>query len=171
MTAALQRLAGMLLLAGACGWTTAPALAAPLAPGSAAPGFDLPGVNGAVKLEQYRGKLVYLDFWASWCGPCKRSFPWMSAMQKQYGPAGLQVIAVNLDARREDANLFLNATPAGFTIAFDPAGSMAKQYGIMGMPSSALIDRDGKVLSMHTGFNDTDRAALEARLKAGLRQP
>lgn len=147
------------------------AAGAAVTPGSAAPAFELPGVDGTIKLDQYKGKLVYLDFWASWCGPCKRSFPWMAAMQKQYGAAGLQVVAVNLDARREDANVFLNSTPAGFTVAFDPSGATAQKYGIKGMPSSALIGRDGRLLAMHTGFNDADRAALEAQLKAGLQQP
>lgn len=147
------------------------AQAAPLvATGSAAPGFELPGVDGAVKLENYRGKLVYLDFWASWCAPCKRSFPWMASLQKQYGGAGLQVIAVNLDAKREDANTFLQNVPAGFTVAFDGAGKTAQQYGIKGMPSSALIGRDGRVLYTHTGFNDADKAALEAQVQAGLKQ-
>ncbi|MFA9216343.1 MAG: TlpA family protein disulfide reductase [Sphingomonadaceae bacterium] len=139
--------------------------------GRAAPLFELPGVDGPVRLERYRGKLVYLDFWASWCAPCKRSFPWMNAMQQQYGAAGLQVVAVNLDARQDDARRFLEATPSAITIAFDPAGAIAKQYGIKGMPSSALIGRDGRLLALHTGFNDADRAALEAQLKASLQQP
>lgn len=140
-----------------------------LAEGSMAPGFELPGVDGAVRLESYRGKLVYLDFWASWCTPCKRSFPWMAALQQKYGAQGLQVVAINLDARREDANAFLNSVPAGFTVAFDGTGTTARQYGIKGMPSSALIGRDGRVLWLHSGFKEADQAALEAQVQVGLK--
>jgi cytochrome c biogenesis protein CcmG/thiol:disulfide interchange protein DsbE len=138
------------------------------ATGDAAPLFDLPGLAANVRLERYRGKLVYLDFWASWCAPCKHSFPWMSMLQQQYGARGLQVIAVNLDARRADADTFLERTPAAFVVAFDPAGVSARQYHIKGMPSSALIGRDGRLLWLHTGFTDADRAGLEAQLQAAL---
>lgn len=165
----------LLPLLAACAFALLPGADQPaqaatlLAEGSAAPGFELPGVDGAVRLENYRGKLVYLDFWASWCAPCKRSFPWMAALQQKYGGQGLQVVAVNLDAKREDANTFLNSVPAGFTVAFDGAGTTARQYGIKGMPSSALIGRNGRVLWLHTGFNDADKAALEAQVQAGLK--
>jgi thiol-disulfide isomerase/thioredoxin len=136
-----------------------------------APGFDLPGAQGRVQLSAYRGKLVYLDFWASWCGPCKRSFPWMNGLQQRHGGAGLQVLAINLDAKGEDAAAFLSRVPAAFTIAYDPAGATARAYGIKGMPSSALIGRDGKLLWLHSGFNDNDTAALEARIQSALQQP
>lgn len=136
-----------------------------------APGFDLPGAQGRVQLSAYRGKLVYLDFWASWCGPCKRSFPWMNGLQQRHGSAGLQVLAINLDAKAEDAATFLSRVPAAFTIAYDPAGSTARAYGIKGMPSSALIGRDGKLLWLHSGYNDNDTAALEARIQSALQQP
>lgn len=135
-----------------------------------APLFDLPGDAGRVRLEAYRGKLVYLDFWASWCGPCKLSFPWMAGLQQRHGGAGLRVVAVNLDIRRDDAAAFLSRIPAGFTIAYDQQGGTARAYGIKGMPSSALIGRDGKLLWLHTGFNENDRAALEARIETALQQ-
>jgi cytochrome c biogenesis protein CcmG/thiol:disulfide interchange protein DsbE len=140
-----------------------PALGA--APGAPAPAFELAGRSGTVSLAAYRGKFVYLDFWASWCGPCKRSFPWMGELQKRYGPAGLEVVAINLDTSRADADRFLAQVPAGFTVAYDPAGAIARQYAIKGMPSSVLIDPDGRVLQVHAGFNDDTPAKVEGELK------
>ena len=139
-----------------------------LEPGQAAPGFSLAGPTGTVKLEQYQGKLVYVDFWASWCGPCRQSFPWMNEMQARYGAQGLQVVGINVDAKTDDARSFLNTNPATFVIAFDPNGSAPRSYGIKGMPSSVLIGPDGKVLYEHSGFRPADRSVLEARIKSAL---
>jgi thiol-disulfide isomerase/thioredoxin/cytochrome c553 len=139
-----------------------------LEPGQAAPAFSLNGPAGAVKLEQYQGKLVYIDFWASWCGPCRQSFPWMNEMQARYGAQGLQVVGINVDARTDDARSFLNSTPASFVIAFDPSGTAPRNYGVKGMPSSVLIGPDGKVLYEHSGFRPADRNVLEARIKTAL---
>jgi thiol-disulfide isomerase/thioredoxin len=136
--------------------------------GAAAPAFDLPGKDGAVQLAKYQGKLVYVDFWASWCGPCRQSFPWMNEMQAKYGARGLQVVGVNLDAKTDDARRFLAETPARFAIAFDPAGATPRAYGIKGMPSSVLIGPDGKVLYEHAGFKEADRAELEQVIKKAL---
>ncbi|MCG2583759.1 TlpA disulfide reductase family protein [Massilia sp. TS11] len=145
---------------------SAPALA--LQPGAAAPNLELAADSGPFQLEAYRGKLVYLDFWASWCGPCKQSFPWMNAMQAKYADKGLVVVAVNVDTARADAERFLKAVPAQFKIAYDPKGQAAQQYAIKGMPSSILIGRDGKVLSVHAGFNPGAREQLERALEAAL---
>ncbi|SFF78002.1 Thiol-disulfide isomerase or thioredoxin [Duganella sp. CF458] len=139
-----------------------------LEPGQAAPGFVLNGPGGTVKLEHYQGKLVYIDFWASWCGPCRQSFPWMNEMQARYGGQGLQVVGINVDAKTDDARSFLNATPASFVIAFDPNGTAPRNYGVKGMPSSVLIGPDGKVLYEHSGFRPADRTVLEARIKTAL---
>ena len=136
--------------------------------GQSAPRFDLKGTDGAVKLDQYRGKYVYLDFWASWCGPCRQSFPWMNEMQAKYGPRGLTIVGINVDAKSDDAKTFLATTPAKFTIAFDPKGATPRQYGIKGMPSSVLIGPDGKIVFEHSGFRPADRAELENRIKASL---
>jgi thiol-disulfide isomerase/thioredoxin len=136
--------------------------------GAPAPQFDLQGMDGAVQLAKLTGKVVYVDFWASWCGPCRQSFPWMNEMQAKYGPRGFQIIGINVDAKSEDAKTFLATTPAKFTIAFDPKGATPRQYGIKGMPSSVLIGPDGKVLLEHSGFRDADRAELEAKIQSAL---
>jgi cytochrome c biogenesis protein CcmG, thiol:disulfide interchange protein DsbE len=138
-------------------------------PGSAAPDFELPGTIGAVKLSAYRGKPVYVDFWASWCGPCRQSFPWMNEMHAKYQAQGLQIIGVNLDAKEREALDFLADTPAVFTIAFDPKGATPRSYRVKGMPTSVLIDADGKIVYQHAGFNADDKAELENRIRAVLK--
>jgi thiol-disulfide isomerase/thioredoxin len=145
---------------------SAPALA--VQPGSVAPAVVLPSDGGQIDLAAYRGKVVYLDFWASWCGPCKQSFPWMNTIQSRYADKGLVIVAVNVDPGRDDALAFLRQVPARFKIAYDPKGQVAQQYAIKGMPSSFLIGRDGKVLSTHTGFNANAREQLERAVEQAL---
>lgn len=152
----------LMLFLGAAGTAQAIDLNAP------APGFDLPGQNGRVKLEAQKGRVVYLDYWASWCGPCRQSFPWMNEMQARFADQGLQVIAVNLDAKPEDAKKFLSQNTANFIVAYDSKGETPRLYGVKGMPTSILIGRDGKVLSQHVGFNQGDRAELEQRIHSAL---
>jgi cytochrome c biogenesis protein CcmG/thiol:disulfide interchange protein DsbE len=136
--------------------------------GKVAPDVDL-AIGGATqKLSSFKGKVVYLDFWASWCGPCRQSFPWMNEMQSKYSSKGLQIVAVNLDAKKADADQFLANLPAKFAVAYDPKGDSAKRYEIKGMPSSVLIGADGKVIAVHQGFKDDDRAELEAKFASAL---
>ena len=136
--------------------------------GQAAPDVELPGSAVAQKLSDLKGKVVYVDFWASWCGPCKQSFPWMNDMQRKYGARGLQVVAINLDAKRADADQFLAQNPAAVALAYDAKGESARRMGVKGMPTSLLVGADGKVLLVHQGFRAEDRADLEARLVAAL---
>lgn len=130
--------------------------------------FELKGVKDKVSLQQFAGKFVYVDFWASWCAPCKQSFPFLNGLQKKYGAAGLQIIAINVDKKIEDANTFLTQTPAQFLIAFDAEGNVPKQYGVKGMPSSYFIGRDGKLIFIHKGFKPQDQDAIEAKIKAAI---
>jgi cytochrome c biogenesis protein CcmG/thiol:disulfide interchange protein DsbE len=158
-------------LLGTAGIAAVALLAAPamaISEGQMAPEISLPGKSGTVRLSALRGKLVYVDFWASWCEPCKESFPWLNEMQSKYGPAGLQVIGVNVDANRADADKFLGSVPAKFTIAYDSKGETPSAFGVKGMPSSYLVAPDGKVVLVHAGFSDNDKAELEGKIKAAL---
>ncbi len=161
--AALQRALGVAAM-----WGVFDAGAQSLGRGAAAPDFELPGTHAAITLSQYRGKVLYLDFWASWCGPCKQSFPWMNAMQVKYGAKGLQVLAINVDTKREDARKFLLSSPATFELAYDAQGLTPRLYGVKTMPSSYVIDRAGKVVAVHRGFAPEDSAALEQLVRLAL---
>ncbi|MBR7799307.1 TlpA family protein disulfide reductase [Undibacterium fentianense] len=136
--------------------------------GQIAPDFSLPSQSKQIKLSDYRGKVVYLDFWASWCAPCKKSFPWMNALEAKNAAKGLRVIAINVDAKTEDSQIFLNKVPAQFAIAFDNKGLTATQYQVAAMPSSVLIDKDGKIIAIHKGFNEESAKTIEAEIDAAL---
>lgn len=133
------------------------------------PNIKLPGPNGEVNLEQLRGKVVYLDFWASWCKPCVKSFPWMAEMKTAYQDKGLEIVAVNLDKDRKMADAFLEKVDINFQIAYDPAGDTASLYKLRGMPSSFLIGRDGKLYATHIGFRDKDKPKIEQAIKQLLK--
>lgn len=121
-------------------------------------------------LIKHKGEVVYLDFWASWCGPCRKSFPWMNDIQKQYQQQGFTVISVNLDADRALATKFLVETPANFTVIYDPKGKIAKHFKIQGMPSSMLIGRDGEIKTRHTGFFTNKIPQYQQEIEALLAQ-
>jgi cytochrome c biogenesis protein CcmG/thiol:disulfide interchange protein DsbE len=116
-------------------------------------------------LERYRGKVVVLDFWASWCKPCRQSIPWLNEMKSRYARDGLVVIGVNVDAEHADAERFMRAVPIDFDVVFDPDGELAKRYDLHGMPSSFLIGRDGKLIESRVGFKDAQKDEHEAELK------
>ena len=120
---------------------------------------------GGLDLDQYRNQVVYLDFWASWCIPCKKSFPWMNEMHRKYKDQGLKIIAVNVDENPADADKFLADTPAEFTILRDPDGALAEHYKLIGMPTSLLFDTEGKLVSRHAGFKKSKTKSYEAELK------
>lgn len=112
----------------------------------------------SLDLTRYRGKVVLLDFWASWCEPCRHSFPWLNAMQTKYADRGLVVIGVNVDRDRTAAERFLRDVPAQFQIVYDPAGALAARYDLPGMPVSYVIGPDGEIVARHVGFRTALRA-------------
>ena len=120
-------------------------------------------------LRNLKGKVVLIDFWASWCGPCRQSFPWMSDLQRRYG-SDLVVVAVNLDQDRALAEQFLKATPAAFRIEYDPEGKLATQFDVTSMPMSFVIDRKGQVRESHRGFREAQRAERERIISKLLKE-
>jgi cytochrome c biogenesis protein CcmG, thiol:disulfide interchange protein DsbE len=129
---------------------TIPGTAGTLKEGSPFPDLTRSGVEG--KLPDLKGKVVLVDFFASWCEPCKESFPVMEELNQKYGSKGLVIVAVNLDTKKADMEEFLKKHPASFTIVRDPANKLVEQVKIPTMPSSFLLDRQGKVFAFHRGF-------------------
>jgi cytochrome c biogenesis protein CcmG/thiol:disulfide interchange protein DsbE len=125
---------------------------------------EMPAALGDVE-----GRIVWVDFWASWCAPCRRSFPWMNAMHEKYRSRGLQIIGVNVDKDRESADEFLREMPARFSLRYDPAGELAEQFGVQAMPSSFLLDTSGKVIAKHYGFKLADSDQYEETINSALR--
>lgn len=135
-----------------------------------APDFAIPHSTGTTTLKDLRGRVVYLDFWASWCTPCRRSFPWMNEMKAKYADRGLEIVSINLDQERALAETFLQQVPASFTVVYDSAGELATRYGLKGMPTSFLIDRQGKLRYHHVGFLVKKQEAYEAEIKQLLQE-
>ena len=129
-----------------------------------APDFAISHAQLPNKLSALKGQVVYIDFWASWCKPCRKSFPWMNQMQQKYAGQGLQIIAVNLDAEESLAKAFLDKVPAQIPIIYDPAGKIARDYKLLGMPSSYLIDKKGKIRFAHKGFFTRSEPLYEQEL-------
>jgi thiol-disulfide isomerase/thioredoxin len=118
----------------------------------------------ALSIADYRGKVVYLDFWASWCAPCRDSFPFMNELQRDLASKGLQIVAVSVDKTVEEARRFLDRIPAQFTVVVDVAASCPAAYRLQGMPSSYVIDRSGVVRAVHVGFRNGDREEIRRQL-------
>jgi thiol-disulfide isomerase/thioredoxin len=132
---------------------------------------DLAGFKLEGKLpEATKGKVVLVDFWASWCEPCKQSFPVMEELHKRYADRGLVIIAINVDENRPDMEAFLKKNAATFIVLRDANQKLVERTGIATMPSSFLLDRDGKVRFAHTGFRGEEtRKKYEEEIEALLK--
>lgn len=115
-------------------------------------------------LAAYKGKVVYIDFWASWCGPCRQSFPWMKTMHEKYSKDGLVIVAVNVDQEKPQADAFLKEFSPAFPVLFDSNGVLASQFKVQTMPSSFMLDRNGKPRFKHLGFHENKRADYEKEI-------
>ncbi len=122
----------------------------------------------AKNLHAFQGDVVYVDFWASWCPPCVKSFPFLNQLEQEFKAKGLHVIGVNLDEKKADAEEFLNKNPVDFEIVADQTKQCAKDFGVIAMPSSFLIDRKGNVRYIHQGFRQGESDQLRAMVEQFL---
>lgn len=128
-----------------------------------------------MKLGDLKGNVVVLDVWASWCAPCRKSFPFLDGLQKRHAAEGLRVVGLNLEDDDEAVNGFLDTVPHGFTIARDPSGRAGETLGVVVMPTTFLIDRDGRIAARFEGgdasVHDKIEAAVATVLAGGTLAP
>jgi peroxiredoxin len=136
------------------------ALALPALAGSVdapAPSFSLAARGGQeVSLAQYKGQVVMLNFWASWCGPCRQEMPLLESIYKKYNKMGFTLLGVNVEPDSQAANEWLKQTPVSFPILYDKDSKVSKLYDVAGMPSTVIIDRGGRLRMLHRGYKPGD---------------
>lgn len=136
-----------------------------------APAFTLANrAGGEVSLADLKGQVVMINFWASWCGPCRQEFPALDAIYAKYKPMGFTLVAINVESEKADAEKFLAATPASFPILFDPDNKVSGSYGVSAMPTTVLVDRQGRVRWLHRAYKPGDEAKYIEQIRAALRE-
>ncbi len=142
-------------------------VSAAISVGDTAPSFKARSIDGSsnVSLEDYRGKVVLIDFWASWCPPCLRSFPKYDDLRREIGTTDFEIVAINVDENTEDAKKFLAKHPVAFPIVKDPKGVLPGVFGVKAMPTSYLIDQNGVVKYVHAAFKEGDIEKLRVEIE------
>lgn len=136
-----------------------------------APGFALPTRDGAsIGLAELRGQVVMINFWASWCGPCRQEFPVLDQIYRKYRPMGFALLAVNVESDRSDAERFLAATPVSFPIAWDADNTVSGIYGVSAMPTTVIVDRKGRVRFAHRAYKPGDENEYLNWIRAMLKE-
>jgi thiol-disulfide isomerase/thioredoxin len=159
-------------------WLRASAFAATLAVStlvsasvSHAPTFTLPSRGGDnVSLDQLKGQVVMINFWASWCGPCRQEMPLLEQMYKRYSPLGFTLLGVNVEANSKDAEKLLANVPVSFPVLFDKDNKVSKLYDVNAMPSTVFIDRKGNVRYLHRGYKAGDESEYLNQIRALLKE-
>ena len=139
--------------------------------GTLAPDFNLTDLNGnTVTLKQFRGKVVFLDFWAPWCDPCREELPALDALYKKYHNDGLEVIGIDIDASEKLVAEFLQKIPVAFTVLIDKKGIIRRAYSFRMLPTAFIIGRDGVIRNVHMGFGKEFLQMYEKEIAELLKQ-
>jgi len=150
-----------------------PGAAAAVEPGKPMPSVSAPQLeapSAPLALGSFRGSVVYVDFWASWCVPCRISMPALEGMYRKYRGLGLRVVGVNKDVARADAERFLKRVGVSFPLVADGDDAVARAFDVQAMPSGYLVDRRGIVRYVHRGFTDETASALAAEIELLLKE-
>jgi len=146
-----------------------PALAA--STNGPAPDFKLAARGGGeISLSQYRGQVVMINFWATWCGPCRQEMPLLESIYKKYGKMGFVLLGVNVEPDPSAAEEWLKQTPVSFPILYDTDSKVSKLYKVTGMPSSVFIDRQGRLRVLHRGYKPGDENEYLNQIRALIRE-
>lgn len=136
-----------------------------------APDFTLQSTQGDnIRLSEHRGEVVLLNFWASWCGPCRQEMPLLDALQQRYSKLGFSVVGVNVDKDSALANKLLKDIPVTFPVLLDNTGAVSASYNVSAMPTTVLIDRDGNVRYLHKGYKPGYEQDYEQQIKALIQE-
>jgi peroxiredoxin len=136
-----------------------------------APDFTLKSKeNGNVRLSEQRGNIVLVNFWASWCGPCRDELPKMEALYEEYQDLGFEILAINVDDEARKADVLLNDIEVTFPVLYDTSGEVSKLYDVSAMPTTVIIDRDGNQRLEHFGYRAGDEKKYEKALKILMRE-
>jgi peroxiredoxin len=139
--------------------------------GSPAPSFTLNDLTGQqIALSKYKGQVVMLNFWATWCGPCQQEMPLLDQMSKKYKPAGFTLIGVNVDKEAPPVKALLDRKPVSFQVLLDPTNSVSKTYHVDEMPSSVIVDRKGQIRFIHRGYKPGDENEYQDRIRQLIRE-
>ncbi len=146
-------------------------LPAPATPSSPAPGFTLPARDGStVSLAQFKGQVVMINFWASWCGPCRQEMPLLDSIYRKYNKLGFTLIGVNVEPDRASAEAWLKQTPVTFPVLFDAKSAVSSLYSVAGMPTTVFIDRKGNVRNIHQSYRPGDENEYLDQIRALIRE-
>lgn len=132
--------------------------------------IEIPTQDGVINTADLRGQVVYIDFWASWCVPCRKSFPWLNTMLEKYEDQGFTVIGINVDKDAAFAAQFLKEVPANFAIGYDPKATLAELFELPAMPSAFIVSREGDLIDAHYGFTTSKTDEYEASIAKALLQ-